>query len=449
MSERLFLLLLFYSGYIVHATEVCSATSVSALAKQGSVMTILGCLQNSGTMVYLSQSDIANAVTTCLDQVMDLAPTYAPASATQCRACYKGLINDLFALMVGTINSGVFVATASPLPSDCMTLTTVSGVELCLKSSELRNPLLVFQKCSGYAIMYPANGNLSVRRLLSRADIFGNFLRFGLGSGVVLTGDLSQVLASVNSPATPQSILLMELCYLTFLQDLVNTKPELSLPVIADCSSNRASDVCLSDSRVIDTIARFTNCAGFRPDTFPVACSVDILTKVYGNYDVLAVLIPLVILNFASATPALLTSIQNVIASIALYGTDDCSLCFQELAIDVAANIQRQQSALSLDQFSAYISGCSDPHSKDCGLLIGTSALQNFEQCSGSVLDLMAYTTKTPPVPAPSTTTSTTSPVTLTNTLSDDVVPNSSKSHSWLSYWTIIAVNSLIIPLIL
>jgi len=439
------------SGLVTHvarSADVCSIGTISSLSKQGAIITVLSCLENATGLSFLSQSDVNNAVSDCLALVVNLAPTYAPAAATQCLSCYKGLVNDLFGLVIGTINSGVFFQTSSSLVGDCATLTTTAGIERCLKNSDLRLPLLNFQKCASYAVIYPAPGTLSIRRLFSRADIFGNLLRLALGNGAPLAGVLAQVTASSNTPATSQPILLMELCYLTFLQDLQLTKLELSLTVVRDCSSTRAGDVCLSDSRIVDALSRFTNCAGFKIDTFPVACSTDILSKIYGNYDVIASLIPQIILNFASATSAFLTSIQPVIASTTQFGTVDCALCFQELAQDIASNIQAQKARLSSDQFAAYIGGCSDPHSTECSLLIGTVALQNFQECSGSTLNLSASTTKTPTVSQASTTTSTTTPANLIEVASQATTEKSAPGRKEVMYPKTL-ISLIIIPIIL
>ena len=432
----------------VDAADVCNVNSIATLSRQGAIVTILSCLENAASLHFLSQSDVNNVVSSCINSVMNLAQTYAPTPASQCMSCFNGLVNDLFGLIIGTINSGVFAPTSSTLSASCTTLTTTAGIELCLKNADLRLPLLTFQKCSSYSVIYPASGSLAIRRMFNRNDIFGNILRSALGTGGPLTGALAQVTATSNTPPTPQSILFMELCYLTFMEDLRLTKSALALTVIKDCSAIKPSDVCLSDSLVFDAMSRFTNCAGFKVDAFPVACSVDILSKIYGNYDAIASLLPQVILNFASASNAFLTSIQPVISSITQFGTSDCAMCFQELAQDIASNIQAQKMSLSADQFTAYIGGCSDPHSIECSLLIGTVALQNFQQCSGSTLNLLASTTKTPVVSQASTTTSTTTPANLIEQTVPSTTQQTSSQVEPLKYATFLMF-SIIIPIIL
>jgi hypothetical protein len=410
------------------AIDVCNVNTISAFARKDGLMSILGCLENARSFYFLSQSDVNNVVLNCLNIVNDLAPVYSIPPATQCSACYKGLISDLFARIIGTINSGVFAPTNSDLPIDCTGLTTTSGIELCLKNEDLRSSLLKFQKCSGYAVIYPASGTLAERRSLSREGIFRDVLKVGFGTGIISDGILVQVSAQVNSPPTPLPILFMQLCYLTFLDDLKDIKPSLSLPVISDCSSTQPSDVCLSDNLVRGALSRFEYCTGFRPDVVPVACSVDVLSKIYGNYDAMAALLPIVILNYGSSAAAFHTSIQPVIANIARFGgSNDCALCFQELAVDIAGNVLLQKRTLSVDQFSAYIGGCNDPHTSDCGLLIGTGALQNFQECSGSILNLLASPTKTPSVSAAVTTTSTTTPGSLNSTRTTAVAQKSAE----------------------
>lgn len=430
------------------AADVCAANIVSALSRQSAILTVLSCLENAATLHFLSQPDINNVVSNCVNLVMNLAPTSSPPPISQCLSCYKGLINDLFGLMIGTINAGSFSPTTSTLPVACATLTTAAGIELCLKNPDLRSPLLTFQKCSSYAVIYPASGSLAIRRSFNRADIVGSILRLSLGNGEPLAGILAQVSASSNTPATAQSVLLMELCYLTFMQDLLVTKPALSLAVIKDCSSMKAGDVCMSDSLIIDAMSRFTNCSGFQVDAFPIACSVDVLSKIYGNYDAMANLLPQIIVNFASASSAFLTSIQPIITSITQFGTSDCAMCFQELAVDIANNIQSQQAILSADQFSAFIGACSDPHSHECSLLVGTIALQNFEECSGSTLNLMASTTKTPTVSQASTTTSTTTPANLIQQTTSPLIQESSTRTGSIMYATALII-SIIVPIIL
>jgi hypothetical protein len=276
-------------------TQTCPASTIAALSVKGALVKAIQCAYSARTGSYTNQADIDVVIVNCLNQIMYLDSTSAPVLGTQCRVCYQGLIMDIIKLSVGRMVSGSFVATVSTFNTDCGITTTLAGQERCMKNVDIRSPMVTFAKCSGYSVIFPASGDLKTRRQFNRVDIFGNMLRLALGTGVVLSGILSQVVSSVNSPPTPSGNLHMQLCYLTFVEDLKEAKILMSDSAIVDCSSSYATNVCLSNGNVVGAMTRFSKCTNFMIDQWYNACDSHSLEKIYGNFDAIKALIPVIV----------------------------------------------------------------------------------------------------------------------------------------------------------
>ena len=409
MSYGWFHILLVISSQTIptRASDVCSNSTVSALSVEGALVSVLQCTYSVRTLVYTKQTDIDLSVAACLNQLAALDPAKSPIAISECRLCYQVLITDLLSLMAGKMVSGAFVSSASSLKTSCGSLSTQSGRERCMKHPDVVPLLLTFQKCAGYSILYPTSVSLALRRQLVRADVFKSTLQLGLGRITTLPSSLTQITNVVNNPSTPQNILNLQMCYLTFVADVTSVSSKLSTTVNSDCSSNNPTTVCSSDENIAAAMARFVKCSGFEINQFPIACtnstSVD---NVFENYDVLATAVPFIQANYSTDLTSFFDSFTRNITN---YTTADCAQCFRELAVDAQTNILNQQSTMPEYIFSAYLSLCTDPHSAQCAGLIGINGLNNFQQCSGVPLNITKMKA-TIPAPVVNTTVPPTTP---------------------------------------
>jgi len=253
---------------------------------------------------------------------------------------------------------------------------------------------LAFQKCAGYSILYPSSADLVTRRQWYRAGIVENTIQLALGLIKTLPPSLAQLTNVFNNPPTPQAILNLQMCYLIFVSDLTSLASRVTPRAYVDCASASPTNVCFSDETIAATMDRFSKCSGFDMNQFPIGCTNSTMVdNVLQNYDVLGTVIPFIQANYSSN---LTSFFDAVVRNITNFTNPDCAQCFRDIAVDIQSNILYQQSVMYKTVFSVFLSSCEDPHSTDCLGLIGINGLNNFQQCSGTPLNITETITTTP-----------------------------------------------------
>jgi len=177
------------------------------------------------------------------------------------------------------------------------------------------------------------------------------------------------------------------------------------------------------------------------------ACDADTLSKIYGNFDAVKSLVPLVITNYASSSTDFATAITPVTYEISQFGSSDCAECFRELALDIKANIVNRRASFADETFASFLNYCKDPHGSNCPLMIGTVAISKFKECSGFDLDLQAVPTSTPTAvayPSSSTTAPTTTADSPGNSTDSSTKSSESTYISGAAYFLVVFISQTI-----
>ena len=383
----------------VKTDEVCANTTISALSIQDALYTAVHCTYSVRTLDYSDQSDVDRSVAACVNQISGLNPSEAPIATSQCRLCYQVLVTDMLTLMAGRMVSGTFVPTTSSLAGSCNSLSTLEGREECFKHDDVSPVLLDFQKCAGYAIIYPAGTDLATRRHLGRENVSLNTLRLAFGSISSLPASLAAITDQYNRPPSTPSVLNLHLCYLTFMEDISRMIDRLPQFIVADCVSAEPTDTCFSYSSIEAAKTRFSKCTGFEIDSVPNACSnATDVANVLQNYDVLGNVIPYLKANYSSTNLA--QFFANMTDNVTEYTSTDCAECFRELAQDIQSNILENQATMPSSLFETFLTMCKDSNPHACHAMVGIQAMNNFQQCSGYPFNMSEIvTTTTTPAP--------------------------------------------------
>lgn len=424
------------SGACTNEVELISPSApLAGLVKCAAGLDLTGATHAQYIALY------KGCVTSLANKVGASFPAVTADGETDCRSCYTAFAVTVTNALSGTVNVDDEL-TAGTEVDGCKTLATASEKDECFKNSEIIQAMIAFQNCSGHSIVYPAGASLAREREIYRDGAFVSLTQAALGGASLDSADILSDVIEHNSVtgATMQTggDFYLDLCLLAYhteLSDYMAGEPSQDVLDVCTTIDDTTTD-CADTIPVAEALSNFANCAGYSLTDLTSACTTDQADAMWQS-DAYANIVNCIFNddeNEPSANCADHRSLLN--ADIISAVGDDCGACYTEFGTDMEA---------SFDLGTTYGSGCSNPHSSDCFIRTGLSAVSNFKECSGQALNRSAPVAVTTTA-SPATTTSTTTEAAVTEaTTTAASTTKSSSMTAPLATMMLLAIGSALI----